>query len=70
MMTNFNKEYIATNLLDLSKISPQNGDIAYYNNKLYIFNNSYWIELTQNKILPISQSKVNCIKPFSKTNYM
>lgn len=66
MMTNFNKEYIATNLLDLSKISPQNGDIAYYNNKLYIFNNSYWIELTQNKILPISQSKVNCINLFQK----
>lgn len=70
MMTNFNKEYIATNLLDLSKISPQNGDIALCNGKLYIFNKLYWAELTQNKILPLNQPKVNSKQHSSRINYM
>lgn len=65
-----NKEYIVTNLLDLSKIFPQNGDIALCNGKLYIFNKLYWTELTQNKILPLNQPKVNSKQHSSRINYM
>lgn len=70
MMMNFNTAYFVNDMLDLSKILPKNGDIAYCNHKFYMFDNLYWIELTRDKILPISQFKVNYIKPFSKTNYM
>lgn len=70
MMTNFNTEYIIANLLDLSKILPQNGDIAFCDGKLYIFNKLYWTELTQNKILPLSQPKVSSKQHSSKINYM
>lgn len=69
-MTNFNKEYIVANLLDLSEILPQNGDIAFCNGKLYVFNKPYWTELTQNKILPLTQPKVSPKQHSFITNYM